>query len=235
MRNTQTNRHRIFNSSSKFEKILEKKKTDWSNDGWKNEVCPITHEDIKSLEKQQVVLFTDGHLYEKTALEKWLRINPRSPITQEAVGRLAERHIDEPTNQILKIVLLGLGVAYSVLNLFSCINESFKLTAEIQSNPCHDLNALLNCGLDQQRLLARLLDRRMTHLINALPYAITTGVFLIGLVLLLMGTSNHQNSPSIVINYDEVTMPLEQVIDILNHFNHPGFSRLNSPQFKPTR
>jgi hypothetical protein len=236
MRNTNTNPHRLFNSatgnspeiSNQFARILSKKKSDWLNNGWENEVCAITLENIKDLvnNNKNVVLFIDGHLYEQTALLEWLRINPRSPVTQQTVGRLAETRIDVSTNQILKIVLLALGVACA-LNLFSFLNEFSTLTAEIQSHPCHDFNALLNCRLDQVRQLNQLLERQMTCLMKAMLHSVVTGVFLSGFLYLQLRPSNSQDRTTVVIDSNKVTMTLDQVI---HHLNHSGFSRLNSPE-----
>ena len=41
-------------------------------------ICPITQEPIKD-----PVLAPDYHLYERSALEQWLRTNPTSPMTRQ--------------------------------------------------------------------------------------------------------------------------------------------------------
>ena len=236
MRNTNTNPHRLFNSatghspeiSHEFARILSKKKSDWLNNGWENEVCAITFEKIKDLveNNKPVVLFIDGHLYEKTALQEWLRINPRSPITQQAVGLRTETHSASSEDQIFKIIVLALGVTCA-LSLFPCLNEFSTLDTEIQSHPCHNFIAFLNCRLDQRQQYNQLFARQAPYIVKT---AVLLACFLYSLgcfLYLQLWPSNSQHRTTVVIDYNKVTMSLEQVI---HHLNHSGFSRLNSPE-----
>jgi len=45
-------------------------------------LCPLTQERFK-----HPVLADDGHVYEKEAIEQWLKLHSSSPITRESIGK----------------------------------------------------------------------------------------------------------------------------------------------------
>lgn len=58
------------------------KESPHENQSWRQELeCPITHEIMKD-----PVIGSDGHTYERSAIENWLKSNPRSPMTGEAMS-----------------------------------------------------------------------------------------------------------------------------------------------------
>jgi hypothetical protein len=73
---------------------LEKKTINLSKDamiGFDSFLCPITREPM-----EDPVICTDGHTYEREAIEMWLRNNSRSPKTNEELAstQLALKHKD---------------------------------------------------------------------------------------------------------------------------------------------
>ena len=52
-------------------------------------ICPITYELMR-----EPVVASDGHTYEKAAIEKWLKQHQISPRTQEPIGPLTIPNIN---------------------------------------------------------------------------------------------------------------------------------------------
>jgi hypothetical protein len=190
--------------SALFKTILDKK-SEWRQEGWKMEICPITHERIGELEIDQVVLLNDGYLYKKDDLIRWLQHHPHSPMTRQPIAEPNRTAIGEIERNALSALVFVAAQMYflsinSQLTHYHHISDQIReYRPDVQQAEQNTLENLLNSqDIVWKRMILRL---------------VALCVLACGLVFLRMQPAVTPNM--IEQQLEHASLPLKQIITYL--------------------